>query len=122
MDKQMDLDVNEVMELGRQGRGKEPMVFDWDEAARRIKASGATNAVAGLQRDMGCTSGSILLHGKPLTERDSTYTYLASTWATPVLVLDGTVERACYRMKSETPGWDADTLWPESALAILSAP
>ena len=118
----MDMDVNEVMEQGRLNRDKELRVFDWDEAARRIKASGATEAVAGLQRDMGCTSGCILLHGKPLTERDSTYTYLASTWATPVLVLDDGVERACYRMQSEVPAWDAHTLWPESALAILSAP
>jgi hypothetical protein len=55
--------------------------------------------------------------GKPVPE-DDTYVYLASTWATPELDIDGDVIE-CYRMQSETPGWDSGTYWPESARALL---
>ena len=98
-------------------RGNELMVFDWDKAARRIAEAQPKNASAGLRDDWEYTGGEIYRDGKPIKE---TFTYLASTWATPELEMDGTVE-PCYRMQSETPGWDSDTIWPESALKILEA-
>lgn len=91
------------------------MVFDWDEAARRIVASGDTVASAGLRADWEFTGGDIFADGKPYLD---SYTYLASTWATPEIEIDG-VRSACFRMMSDSPGWDEHTKWPESALAIL---
>lgn len=49
------------------------------------------------------------------------YTYLASTWATPVLSYkDGEVELEfpCFVMEHDTE-WNEKTKWPESALKIL---
>ena len=94
-------------------------VFDWDKAARIIKEQGITEADAGLSEDFGNTGGTILENGKPIIE---SYTYLASTWATPVLVTsdldDGLTEIPCYIMQSQTE-WNAKTKWPQSALNIL---
>lgn len=64
---------------------------------------------------MGLHWRPILEDGKPCT---NSYTYLASTWATPQIEIDGEFID-CYRMESEVPGWDSGTKWPESALAIL---
>ena len=101
--------------MGEANRGKELMVFDWDKAARLIKEKKAEYAEAGLAGDWEWTGGTIYEDGHPV--KDS-YTYLASTWATPQIDLDGELI-ACYRMQSETPGWDSSTKWPESALSIL---
>lgn len=101
--------------MGEMNRGKEMKVFDWDKAARLILEYGAYEAYAGLGGDWEYTSGLIYRDGKPVT---NDYTYLASTWATPEIEIDGTT-MDCYRMESETPGWDAGTKWPSSALAIL---
>lgn len=98
--------------------GAKLMVFDWDRAARRIKDSGAVNASAGLAGDWEWTGGEIWRDGKPLS-RDDTYTYLASIWAMPELELDG-VREGCWVYADTTPGWDSDTFWPASALAIVA--
>lgn len=100
--------------MGEANRNKELMVFDWDEAARIIKACGAKNASAGLRGDWSGTGGDILCDGKIADD----YTYLASTWAVPEIEIDGKFI-ACYRMQSATPGWDAKTSWPQSARDIL---
>lgn len=105
--------------IGRATKHKEPMVFDWDEAARLIVQHKAREASAGLEGDWEYTGGSILMDGKPVPKED-TYTYLSSTWAKPELLINGQYFY-CYRMASEVPGWDAVTHWPESALAILNA-
>lgn len=102
--------------MGEANRHRELMVFDWDEAARRIKASGCLEAYAGLQGDWEYTGGMIFDGGKPDYE---SYTFLASTWAEPELEINGEREY-CYKMQSETPGWDSDTKWPDSALKILN--
>lgn len=95
-------------------------VFDWDEAAQLIRATDATSAKAGLQGDWKYTGGDILKDGKPVPNGE-TYTYLASTWAIPELDLGDGVRIPCWCWQSATPGWDANTYWPESALAILGA-
>ncbi len=92
------------------------MVFDWDKAARLIVEREAMSAGAGLSQDWDSTGGPILKDCRPVPA-DDTYTYLASTWATPELEIDGEIVD-CFVMESETE-WDEKTYWPESALAIL---
>ena len=101
--------------MGVMNRGKELMVFDWHKAARLIKERNPESASAGLCDDWEYTGGTIYENGKPVMD---SYTYLASTWAVPEICIDGEII-SCYRMKSETPGWDSKTKWPESALNIL---
>lgn len=102
--------------MGEANRYRELMVFDWDEAARRIKASGCSEAYAGLRGDWECTGDTIFINSKPYFKG---YTFLASTWAVPELDIDGKIE-PCYKMQSETPGWNSETKWPKSALKILN--
>lgn len=111
------MDTMSAFLMGEANRGKEQMVFDWDKAAQLIKDKKASEASAGLSGDWEYTGGPILSDGIPVPDED-TYVYLASTWATPQLEIDG--ERLdCYKMKSETDGWDSSTYWPESARQIL---
>jgi len=105
--------------MGEANKGEELMVFDWDKAAQIIKEKGVDSASAGLSGDWEYTGGEILIEGKPIS-KDDTYVYLASTWATPELKIDCEIID-CFKMQSETDGWDADTFWPESALKILTA-
>lgn len=106
--------------MGITNRGKEPMVFDGDKAARIIKEKQPIEASAGLRDDWENTGGVIFRAGKPVK---NVYTYLASTWAVPEFLLtfkDGSQEKTdCYKMQSEVPKWNAGTKWPTSALAIL---
>jgi len=112
------MDTMQAFAMGQANRSKELMVFDWDKAAALIRERGAQIASAGLSGDWDWTGGPIYEDGAPDTE---SYTYLASTWATPEIEIDGkTVD--CFLMQSETPGWDASTKWPESALHILGLP
>ena len=111
------MDTMSAFIRGRATEGKELMVFDWEKAALLIKTKGAKNASAGLQGDWEWTGGDILRDGNPIPE-EKTYVYLASTWATPEIEIDGETI-ACYRMEKETPGWDSGTYWPEEALKIL---
>lgn len=101
--------------MGEANRGRELMVFDWDKAAQIIRDTGAKYAAAGLSGDWEYTGGTIYRAGEPCQKE---YTYLASTWAEPELIVDGECME-CYRMQGETPFWDAHTKWPPSALAIL---
>lgn len=102
--------------MGEANHGKEMKVFDWIKAAKLIKEHKADYAVAGLASDMEYTSGTILENGKPT---DGYGCFLSSTWATPVIVINGD-EIDCYRMESELPGWGAETVWPPEALAELN--
>ena len=105
--------------MGKANRGKEQMVFDWDEAARRIVAQGGDcRASAGLGGDWEYTGGTIYENGVPIPQ-DETYTYLASTWATPEIDINGDVQ-PCFKMQSDLPGWNEETYWPDSARAILA--
>lgn len=112
------MDTLTAFAIGQASRGKERMVFDWDKAARIIKERKADYAAAGLCSDWEYTGGSILENGKPVP-KDDTYTYLASTWATPELNVDGDTIN-CFIMESQTE-WDESTYWPESALQILNS-
>ena len=100
--------------LGMLNRGNEPRVFDWDKAARLIAERKPKYADAFLRSDREWTGGTIYEDGEPVFD---SYTYLASTWAIPVLEMDGE-EIPCWVMAHETD-WDEVTKWPESALRIL---
>lgn len=92
-------------------------VFDWHKAAKLIRQRKPKIASAGLSQDWEWTGGRIWENGKPVARHD-TYTYLASTWATPELDMDGEI-RDCFVMKHKSPGWGEGTYWPQSALDIL---
>ena len=109
------MDSMQAMMMGLLNKGKEQKVFDWDKAASIIKERQPEQAVAGLKEDMVYTAGVIWEHGHIVTD---SYTYLASTWSTPVLVIDDCDIIPCYLMKSETT-YTSGTVWPESALAII---
>lgn len=101
---------------GEANRNKDLKVFDWDKAAKIIKEGNHKNASAGLAEDMYWTAGNIFVDGEM---PDSIFKpYLASTWATPVLIIDDD-EFDCYKMQSETDGWNSDTFWPDSAREIM---
>ncbi len=105
--------------MGEAYRDPPLMVFDWDKAARIIKEKNATAASAGLSGDWEYTGGEIFTDGKPNTDER---TFLASTWATPELEIDGEVIE-CYLMEEDVPKeWGAplyNIKWPKSSLAIL---
>ena len=104
--------------MGEASQDSPLMVFDWHKAARIIKERQPQNASAGLSGDWEWTGGTIWGNGKPVPESD-TYTYLASTWATPEIMIDGET-MDCFVMQDEAPeDWDAATYWPESARALL---
>lgn len=107
----------EILLRGMMNRGREMKVFDWDKAAQIIKNRKPKEAIAGLSEDWFWTAGPIFSNGKPVIHGGA---YLASTWATPVLVLDDDEEIPCWKYQHEVPDWDADTEWPESARSILS--
>lgn len=109
------MDTLSAFGMGEANRGKEMMIFDWDKAAEIIKERCAKNASAGLSGDWEWTGGEILENGKI---PDDSYTYLASTWAVPLLKVDGEMI-PCFKMESETNGWGSGTFWPESAKAII---
>lgn len=111
------MDTMSAMAMGFASQGAALKVFDWDTAARLIRDRQPDKAVAGLSGDMEYTSGSIYHNGEPVEEM-LTDTFLASTWATPVLVLDNGEEIPCFLMSPDT-GWDEDTYWPYSAIKIL---
>ena len=109
------MDTLSAFARGQASQGKSVRVFDWEKAARRIREVKPRKASAGLRSDWEWTGGTIYAGGQPVLDD---YTYLASTWATPELDLDGDVEE-CWRFQKDTPGWDSSTKWPPEALAIL---
>lgn len=92
-------------------------VFDWNTAARRIREVQPKLAEAGMMEDWSNTSGRIYEDGSPVPEQGANLD-LSSSWATPVLRMDGLMEE-CWLYEPDAHGWDESTYWPESALAIL---
>lgn len=93
-------------------RNEERKVFDWNEAARILRETGAMNAWAGLHSDWEFTSAQILENGKIKYK----IPYGASTWDIPVLRTEFGIY-PCFLMESETD-WCECTIWPESAISI----
>lgn len=111
-----------AFEMGLANRNKPRRVFDWAKAARIIRdreaAGEKVHASAGLAGDWEYTGGDIYREGS-LVPNDDTYTYLMSTWAVPLLSINGEVSE-CYIMEDERPEWNASTYWPQEALEILN--
>ena len=100
--------------MGQANRGNKTKVFDWNKAAELIIKYNLTDADAGLIEDWGYTGGNILTDGNL---NINSYTYLESTWATPVLWTDDAIYE-CWVWEDETD-WDSNTKWPQSAIEIL---
>ena len=113
------MDTLKAFARGEENRNKEMMVFDWEKAAELIKKHKSAYVEAGLQGDLEWTGGIIYENGKTVK---NSYTYLSSTWAIPVVILEGE-EIPCFAMESELAKrkrkWNCDTKWPKSALSIL---
>lgn len=103
--------------MGMINSHKETMVFDWIEAAKIIKERQPQKAVAGLSMDLEWSSGIIYQDNCIVEDSEK---YLASKWATPVLILDDGFGIPCFKMESELPGWNAHTVWPDIAKKILN--
>jgi hypothetical protein len=103
----------------KQCEGKSrPMVFDWDKAATLIKQRKPNQAIAGLDGDLNFTAGTIYEDGKI---DDTSYVYLKSLWAIPVLIMDGEKQH-CWLYEDESHAdWskDAEDKWPASARKII---
>ena len=110
------MDTMQLLAMGAINRGKEKRIFDWGKAARLIKERRPQIALAVLEGDWFWTEGTIYENGAPVSPDDI---ILATTWATPVLVLDDE-QIECWRMESEAPTWDSGTYWPQEALDILN--
>jgi len=104
-----------ALAMGRLHMNDQLMVFDWDKAAHILAVRNPDEALAGLQYDYEYTAGVIWRKGKPVKDE---YTYLASTWARPMLII-GDEEIECWRYKGEVPEWNSETKWPQSALEIV---
>lgn len=74
------------------------------------------DAMAGLQEDWGNTGRRIFVDGQPIDDD----AYVASLWATPVLVIHG-FSIPCWIDEAEAEKrWGGERHeWPESALALL---
>ena len=112
------MDSMEAYMRAQASRGKPLKVFDWNRAAQIIAERKPIEAVAGLASDLEWTAGVIWSAGRPNT-REESYTYLASVWAIPVLIIEDE-EIECWVYQQDTPGWDAHTFWPESAVEIVT--
>ncbi len=104
--------------LGQASKNKPVMVFDWIKAAQIIKDEQPDVVEAGLIGDWEWTGGVIYANGEIV---EDSYTYLASRWAIPTILLDGISYRDCFRMQADT-NWDSKTKWPEEAKVVLLAP
>lgn len=109
------MDTLLAIAMGELHKNDPTMVFDWDKAARILAERNPDEAFAGLQDDYEYTAGVIWRKGKPVMDD---YTYLASTWAHPMLII-GDEEIECWRYKSEVPEWNSETKWPKSAIDIV---
>lgn len=112
-----EMDTFDAFIMGEINRHKELMIFDWNTAAEIIRENKPAFAVAGLQGDLEWTAGTIYKNGNAFLDD---YTFLASTWATPVIILDEDGDEIpCFKMEGEHPGWNSDTKWPMSSLEKL---
>ena len=115
------MDTMKALAMKQLNLGNEPMVFDWDKAARLIKERKPKYVYAGLRDDWEWTGGMIYdkdQDGSPVVT--NSYTYLESIWAVPEIQIDGEI-MPCYVMHHERPRWDSHTKWPQSALDILNS-
>lgn len=114
------MDSMSAFMMGQANKDKPIRSFDWIKAAKIIAREKPHRADAGLSGDYSYTRGTIWENGAPKIDD---YTYLASTWATPMLILidaDGwEKEIDCWRYENES-GFGSDTKWPAEAVNIAT--
>lgn len=99
--------------------------FDWDQAAMKIKEAYAQHpdlvAEAGLEGDWAYTGGVIFESG---LATNGHYTYLASNWAAPTLILswDGVEKESIECSCPESDRFNSETKWDTESLTILGLP
>ncbi len=106
------------------GLRKNYKVFDWVKAAKLIREhcmigklfNAGVEVSAGLQEDWGYTSGAIFRDGN-IVKKEDTYVYLSSSWATPIIDIDGE-EFDCWILKGDSK-YESDTYWPSEAENLL---
>jgi len=104
-------------------KGNKHLAFDWDKAAQLIKEHFATHpdltAEAGLKGDWNYTGGTIFKKGFPTND---SYTYLASNWAKPTLILswdkNEQLEVECSIIEDESR-FNEHSKWDETSMNIL---
>lgn len=106
--------------MGMANRGKPTRVFDWVGAAKLIVERKPDVVSAGLAMDWEYTGGVIYRSDGVYDKWDIVGLYLESTWAVPEIDIDGDVS-PCWVWTDKSPGWGADTFWPEEARAVLTA-
>ena len=95
-------------------KGDSFKIFDWDKAAEIINQYSHHNDLvveAGLWGDWDYTGGIIFENGKPTSDH---YTYLASRWARPMILLqfgndNDDIELDCYT--TEETRFGSDSKW-----------
>lgn len=87
------MDSFSAIAMGMVNKGNTSRVFDWDKALEILNERKIDNAYAGLRSDLEWTAGRIIVDGELY---DEDYMYLSSTWATPVIVLNGGEEIECW--------------------------
>tara|TARA_R110002167_G_scaffold331706_1_gene538359 strand:- start:9786 stop:10175 length:390 start_codon:yes stop_codon:yes gene_type:complete len=113
-------DGTQATEAAKQG--KPMMAFDWNRAAEAIKYHFGDHkdlvAEAGLQGDWAYTGGVIFKEGKPT---DENYTYLASNWAVPTLILswDGKEQEEIKIFAENSDKYNSGSKWDDESLGIL---
>ena len=101
---------------GYENQDKPLMVFDWERAAQIIRDRGPKTAEAYLETDYFWTGSDIYQDGKPILDATP---YLHSTWARPMLILNGEEPGiACFKMENEV-SWSGKDCWPGQSLKIL---
>jgi hypothetical protein len=97
----------------QRGRRK---TFDWVYAARLIRESGCSTAMAGLDGDWAATADVIYSQGAPL---ENALTYLSSDWATLTILIAGK-RSPCWKWEEDNPTFlEATAVWPKEAKAVL---
>ena len=100
-------------------KDKPMKTFDWDKAAEIIREELKTDpnliAEAGLEGDWDYTGGIIFENGKPIS---TDYTYLASNWAIPTLIINNEKEIPCFTIESR---FDSESKWDDESLKILNS-
>ena len=86
--------------------------FDWARAVKILEERKPDTATAGLSEDMEWTGTIIWKNGKPYREKGDCG-FLASRWATPVLICDGAEIECWIPIEDEEIGHYADLRWPE---------
>lgn len=105
-----------------QEKGNKVMAFDFDNAAEIIKREFKLHpdliAEAGLQGDWNYTGGTIFKNGKPTND---SYTFLASNWAKPTLILtwDGIEQHEIECSIEENERFNSESKWDKISIEIL---